>query len=58
MQTNFGILDQRLAIDWTHKYISYFGGDPEKITIVGCSAGRGSKNLKFSKKRVPTFMSH
>ena len=39
VQTNFGILDQTMAIEWTYKYISYFGGDPENISISGCSAG-------------------
>ena len=37
--TNFGILDQQLALEWTKNYISYFGGDANRITISGCSAG-------------------
>lgn len=36
---NMGFWDQREALLWTHKFIGYFGGDPEKITISGLSAG-------------------
>ncbi|KFZ17017.1 hypothetical protein V501_01939 [Pseudogymnoascus sp. VKM F-4519 (FW-2642)] len=36
---NFGLHDQKVAIRWVSKNIIFFGGDPEKITLAGQSAG-------------------
>ncbi|KAA8905480.1 Alpha/Beta hydrolase protein [Sphaerosporella brunnea] len=38
---NIGLHDTRMAMDWIGKYISKFGGDTEKITVMGISAGAG-----------------
>jgi para-nitrobenzyl esterase len=39
---NWGYLDQKAGIDWVHRNIANFGGDPNNITIFGQSAGGGS----------------
>jgi len=39
---NVGLLDQDAALQWTQKYISYLGGDPTAITVMGESAGASS----------------
>lgn len=39
---NYGLQDQRLAMEWVRDYIASFGGDPQAITIAGHDAGAAS----------------
>ncbi|KAK8041979.1 cholinesterase-like protein [Apiospora rasikravindrae] len=53
---NFGLADQVTALDWVRENIKDFGGDRDRITIFGQSAGAGSvRALMASPKAVGKF---
>lgn len=42
---NLGMHDTLAAVEWTSNFISLFGGDPGRVTVMGQSAGAGIINL-------------
>ncbi len=50
LEGNYGYHDQVMAIEWTHRNIGNFGGNPDRIVIFGESAGAHSVYLHLMNK--------
>ncbi|KAF9932036.1 hypothetical protein FBU30_009100 [Linnemannia zychae] len=63
MSFNWGLYDQKIALEWVRKHIHNFGGNPNEVTLMGHSSGSSStgyhmlstediKNQQDNKKRL------
>ncbi|EJF60967.1 esterase 1 [Dichomitus squalens LYAD-421 SS1] len=53
---NLGLKDQLTALEWIHRNIQAFGGDPSKITVAGGSAGAISISNLFWNSELSRYV--
>ena len=53
---NLAVYDAELAFQWVRRNIRHFGGDPERITIGGASAGSGLAGVVTSLESVGPYI--
>lgn len=58
MVGNMGFWDQRCALEWTHRWVAWLGGDRGRVTVAGYSAGAHSafQQLAFDLRRPRSEM--
>ena len=54
-ERNLGFLDQRMAFNFVQRHISKFGGDANKVTVFGQSAGARSADFHLLTMKKPPF---
>lgn len=54
---NYGLYDQYTAIKWVKENIASFGGNPDKITLAGQSAGAMSVDIQISNPMCKNWFS-